>query len=48
MSEGILRGDFCRKQLLFNLKKRYKRSAYGTGMAGNKVRCDSEFVDLEK
>ena len=41
MSDESLRGDFYRKQLLFSFKKRNKQSAYGTGTAGNKVKCDS-------
>ena len=41
MSDGIPRGDFYRKQLLFSFKKRNKQSAYGTGTAGNKVKCDN-------
>ena len=40
MSDGTPRGDFYRKQLLFSFKKRNKQSAYGTGAAGNKVKCD--------
>lgn len=39
--EGNPRGDFYRKQLLFSFKKRNKQSAYGTGTAGNKVKCDT-------
>ena len=41
MSDGSARGDFYRKQLLFSFKKRNKQSAYGTGTAGNKVKCDN-------
>ena len=41
MSDGSPRGDFYRRQLLFSFKKRNKQSAYGTGAAGNKVKCDA-------
>lgn len=40
VSDGTPRGDFYRKQLLFSFKKRNKQSAYGTGVAGNKVKYD--------
>lgn len=40
MLDGAPRGDFYRKQLLFSFKKSNKQSAYGIGMAGNKVKCD--------
>ena len=40
MSDGSPRGEFYRKQLLFSFKKRNKQSAYVTGTAGNKVKCD--------
>ena len=40
MSDGSPRGDFYRKQLLFSFKKQSKQSVYGTGTAGNKVKCD--------
>lgn len=40
VSDGSPRGDFYRKQLLFSFKKRNKQSVYGTGTAGNKVKCD--------
>ena len=40
MPDGSPIGDFYRKQLLFSFKKRNKQSTYGTGMAGNKVKCD--------
>ena len=41
VSDGSPRGDFYRKQLLFSFKKRNKQSAYGTGKAGNKAKCDT-------
>lgn len=40
VSDGSPRGEFYRKQLLFSFKKRNKQSAYSTGTAGNKVKCD--------
>lgn len=39
--DGTPRGDFYRRQLLFSFKKWNKQSAYGTGTAGNKVKCDA-------
>ena len=44
MSDGSPRGDFYRRQLLFSFKKRNKQSAYGTGAAGNKVKCDDGYT----
>jgi len=41
MSDGSPRGAFYRKQMLFSFKKRNKQSTYGTGTAGNKVKCDA-------
>jgi len=41
VSDGSQRGDFYRKQLMFSFKKWNKQSAYGTGTAGNKVKCDA-------
>ena len=41
LSDGSPIGDGYRKQLLFSFKKRNKQSAYGTGTAGNKVKCDN-------
>lgn len=38
--DGSPRGDFYRKQLLFSFEKQSKQSAYVTGAAGNKVKCD--------
>ena len=46
VSDGSPRGDFYRKQLLFSFKKRNKQSAYGTGTAGNKVKCDGEHTTV--
>ena len=40
VSNGSPTGDFYRKQLLFSFKKKNKQSTYGTGTAGNKVKCD--------